>query len=340
MVAAHARMRANNREFGMAIRTLCLAAALALPLASTAGAEEVTSDQLVDGLQGIFGEHAGMRRSHAKGLCVKGSFKPAADVGAWTKSASFSKEVPVLGRFSIGGGNPKASDKTKTGRGLALRFDPDGTATDFVMLTAPIFFAKTPEQTLGFFKARAAGPDGKPDPAKVKAFTEANPDTGKQGAWINARPVPASYADTNYFSVHAFTLTNAEGKSTNVKFKLVPAGGEKGLSDDEVKTKGDTFLTDEIKERLGKGPVSFNLTAMVGKEGDPLDDPTVEWPEAGHEFVTLGAVEIAGLEVDATCDAGTFDPSSLAEGIAPAPGDQIFPLRSGAYAVSFGRRQQ
>lgn len=318
---------------------LVLAAALCAAVPG-ARAEEVSSEQLVDGLQGIFGEHKGMRRSHAKGICVKGSFTPAKDVASFTKSASFSKEVPVLGRFSIGGGNPVASDKSKTGRGLALRFDPDGTSTDFVMLTAPIFFAKTPEQTLGFFKARAAGPDGKPDPAKVKAFSDANPDTTKQGAWVGARPVPASYADTDYHSVHAFTLTNAEGKATNVKFKLVPAAGEKGLSDEEVKAKSDTFLTEEIKERLGKGPAQFNLTAIVGKDSDPMNDPTVEWLQEGHEVITLGAVSIAAVEVDATCDAGTFDPTNLAEGIAASPDDQIFPLRSGAYAVSFGRRQQ
>jgi catalase len=318
---------------------LVVAAALATA-AGSVNAQEVSSEQLVDGLQGIFGEHAGMRRSHAKGICVKGSFKPDGDVTKWTKSASFSKEVPVLGRFSIGGGNPKASDKSKAGRGLALRFDPDGTSTDFVMLTAPIFFAKTPEQTLGFFKARAAGPDGKPDPAKVKAFTEANPDTAKQGAWVNARPVPASYADTSYFSIHGFTLTNAEGKATNAKFKLLPSGGEKGLTDDELKDKSDTFLTEEIKERLGKGPAEFKLSAMLQKDGDPMNDPTVEWPEAGHEFVALGTVTISAVEADATCDAGTFDPSNLAEGIAASPDDQIFPLRSGAYAVSFGRRQQ
>lgn len=323
----------------MTFKSIFAAAALVCASTAVAHAEEVTSEQLVDGLQGIFGEHAQKRRSHAKGICVKGSFTPDKDVGKWTKSASFAKEVPVLGRFSIGGGNPKASDKDKTGRGLALRFDPDGTSTDFVMLTAPIFFAKTPEQVLGFFKARAAGPDGKPDPAKVKAFSDANPDTTKQGAWVGARPVPASYADTSYFSIHAFTLTNADGKATTAKFKLVPAGGEKGLTADELKDKTDDFQTTEIKERLGKGPATFNLTAQLQKDGDPVNDPTVLWPDEGHEFVTLGTVSIAAVEADATCDAGTFDPTNLAEGIAGPTEDQIFPLRSGAYAVSFGRRQ-
>jgi catalase len=317
-----------------------LSAALSVGAALDARAQEVTSEQLVDGLEGVSGVHAGMRRSFAKGVCVTGSFKPSADVGKLTKSASLSKEAPVLARFSIIGGNPKVTEKRKAARGVAFRLDPNGTSTDFVFLTPPIFFARTPEQTLGFMRSRAAGPDGKPDPAKVKAFTDANPETARQGAWINARPVPASYAHTSYHGIHGFTLTNAEGKATNVKFKLVPAGGEKGLGDDELKDKSDTFLSEEIQERLGKGPAQFNLTAMLQKDGDPMDDPTVEWPEEGHEIVTLGTLSIAAVEADATCDAGTFDPTNLADGIAGSPDDQIFPLRSGAYAVSFGRRQQ
>ena len=94
-----------------------------------------------------------------------------------------------------------------------MRFDPDGKApTDFVQLSAPIFFAKNAEQTLAFLQVRANGPDGKPDADKIKAFTEANPDTAKQGAWVASKPIPASYAGLNYFGVHAFIAENAKGE--------------------------------------------------------------------------------------------------------------------------------
>lgn len=72
-------------------------------------------------------------------------------------------------------------------------------------ISVPLFFAKTPEQVVEFLKVRtpAEGAD-KPDPEKVKAFSDANPETTRQGAWLNARPVPAGYGDVNYWGVHAF----------------------------------------------------------------------------------------------------------------------------------------
>ncbi len=44
-----------------------------------------------------------------------------------------------------------------------------------------------------------------------------------QGAWLKARPVPASYTAVTYWGVHTFTLVNAEGDKQIIKWKLVPA---------------------------------------------------------------------------------------------------------------------
>lgn len=306
-----------------------------------ARAEDIAPDKLVDSLNAVFGKHAKTRGSHAKGLCVKGTFTPTAGAPALSKVPFLANTVPVLGRFSFGGGNPKASDKAKSPRGLAVRFDPDGTApTDFVFLTVPIFFARTPAEVVGFLEARVPGPDGKPDPAKVKAFTEAHPWTAKQGAWVAAKPVPASYAGLSYHSIHAFEATAADGKKTTIKFKFEPAAGELGLTDDEAKAKEEGFFTAELDERFKSGPVAFNLVAIVGTDADPTDDPTAEWPEAERQKIALGTLAIAGREAEATCDATTFDPNTMAEGLAGFPGDTILPARSGSYAVSLGRRSE
>ena len=62
---------------------------------------------------------------------------------------------------------------------------------------------------MSFIAARLPGPDGKPDPEKIKAFATANPETTRQAAWLNARPVPASFAGVDYWGVQAYTLTSA-----------------------------------------------------------------------------------------------------------------------------------
>lgn len=317
---------------------LCVAAA-AMAATTAARAEEVSGDALVDALNGVFGKHAGVRGSHAKGQCVKGTFTPSADAAALSKSPIFAAKQPVLARFSFGGGNPKAGEKAKSPRGLAVRFDPDGKApSDFVQLSAPVFFAKTPEQVVSFLQARVPGADGKPDAAKVKAYGEGNPETGRQGAYVAGKPIPASYAGLNYWGIHAFVAENAKGDKTTIKFKTVPVAGELHLTDEEAKAKPDDFFTADLAERLGKGPVSFKLTAIVGQAGDPTGDPTVEWPDAERKSVTLGALDITALEENAKCDAITFDPNNLAAGLAGAPDDKILPARAGSYASSLVRR--
>jgi catalase len=149
-------------------RVSLLLALAALSLEAAPGrAEDVSGDRLVDALNGVFGKHAGARGSHAKGQCVRGSFTPTADAAGLSKAPMFAEPKPLLGRFSFGGGNPKAGEKAKSPRGLALRFDPDGeTPIDFVQLSAPIFFAATPEQVVEFLDVRKPGADGKPDPRK------------------------------------------------------------------------------------------------------------------------------------------------------------------------------
>lgn len=292
-------------------------------------------------MQAVSGKHKA-RASGAKGQCVSGSFTPSPDGAKLSKSPMFAKgERPVLARFSMGGGNPAIPDFTKAvTRGFAMRIDPDGDASEFVFISAPVFGFKTPEQLVEGFKVRVPGTDGKPDAAKVKAFVDANPETGRQAKHLAGKPIPASYAATPYWGVHAFTLTDAAGKPTVAKLMFTPKGGEQGLTDDEAKAKGKDFYVAELTERLKAEPAAFDLVATVAKSGDPLTDATSEWVEGDRERVTLGTLTIAKIAENADCDARTFDPTILADGLAGPKDDPMFEVRSPAYAVSLTRRLQ
>ena len=323
--------------------SLCGATALALALFAApivAGAEEAQPEDLVNALNGVFGAHAGKRAAHTKGICLKGNFAPTAEAPSLTKAPHFAGPVPVVARFSLGGGNPAASDAQKDNvRGLAIHFDlGKGNTTDLLGISAPMFVAKTPEQFVDLLKAVAPGPDGKQDADKITAYFKANPNSTHQAAWLNGRPIPASYATADYYGVHAFTLTNAKGDKHVIKWKFVPVKSEPGLTDDEAKGKGDDFYAGELKDRLAKGPAQFDLYAILGEPGDPEDDPTTDWPE-GRKAVKMGTLSISAEESDATCDAGIFDPNNLADGVEAPKNDKILPMRSLDYAVSFGRRQ-
>jgi catalase len=327
----------------MAIRTILIGSAIGLCLVSAraedaAPAPAATSPaDLVDALNSVFGKHAGTRAAHAKGFCMTGKFTPSPEAPSLSKAAQFQKEVPITARFSLGGGDPQAPDNAKDNvRGLAIRFDlGNGATSDFVMISAPVFFVKSPALFVEFLQTIATG-----DKDKLKAFLDAHPESTRQVTWLNNHPVPASYGGVNYWAIHAFTATNAKGDQQVVKFKAIPEAGELGLTDDEAKAKGPDFYAGEMKDRLTKGPVLFDFIGILGQQGDPTDDPTVFWDEAAHKTLPLGKVEIDQVVPDATCDAFTFTPGNLADGLAGPTNDPVFAARSPGYVVSFIRRRQ
>jgi catalase len=301
-----------------------------------ARAQEPTPADLVDALNGVFGKHPGDRAAHTKGFCVTGQFTPSAEAPKLSKAPHFAKPVPIRGRFSLGGGNPQAPDDAQDNvRGLAVKFDlGDGASTDLVTISAPVFFVQTPALFVEFLKTVASG-----DKDKLNAFFAAHPESARQNAWLMSHPVPASYAGVAYWGVHGFTFTNAAGDETFIKYRLIPEAGELGLRADEAKAKGPDFYEAEFKERVAKGPVVFNLSAIMGKEGDPTNDPTLRWEDEDNRPTTpLGKISIDAIVPQETCDAGTFLPGNLVDGIAGPADDPIFQIRSAAYVVSFARR--
>ncbi len=313
-----------------------LAAAFTFTGTASYAQEPPRPDQLVDGLNSVFGKHPGKRAAHTKGICLSGSFSPAAGAASLSKAPQFAKEVPITARFSLGGGDPNAKDNDQANvRGFAIRFDNgNGAASDLVMISAPVFFAQTPALFLELLQTLASG-----DKDKLKAFFEAHPESTRQNAWLTSHPVPASYAGVGYWGVHAFTFTNADGKTQLIKYTAIPEAGELGLNADEAAAKGPNFYADELKERLAKGPVKFDLVAILGQDGDQTKDPTLRWnDEDNRSTAPLGTVEIDAIAPDATCNAFSFLPANVADGIAGPTDDPIFAARSPAYAVSLIRR--
>jgi catalase len=320
-------------------RYLAFGAAISASFAMV-GATSAQTPDIVETMRTLAGKQKA-RPSGAKGQCFTGSFAPTAEARSLSKSAAFAKTSPVVARLSVGGGNPKVMDANKAvNRGFAFRIDPGGAGqTEFVMVNAPINFVKSPEQMLGFLQARLPGADGKMDPDKVKAFTDANPETTGQGRYLAGKPVVGSWVGVSYWGIHNYTATNAAGAKQLIKFKMVPLGGEVGLTDDEAKAKPADFLLDELKGRIEKKqPAGFDMVAIIGKAGDEKTNPTQMWEdEDKRPTVKLGTLTIAALEKNETCDNAIFDPTTLAEGI-EGPDEELFRQRQPAYAISIGER--
>ncbi len=318
-----------------------LAACSLLALLATPAAAQVDPQRFVDTFESTFGKHEGYRRSGAKGLCASGEFTGSAEARALSTASAFSgRPVPVVVRFSVGGANPNAPDNGKTQRNLALQFNLDGGEIwQMGNISAPVFGAATPEQFLGRLESLRPDPATKmPDPARVKAFADANPEVLLQGRWFASQPVPASFAAVNYWGVHAFAFVDARGARRFGKWVFEPVGGTQGLSDDEAKAKGPNFLAAELRERVKAGNVAFDFVLQLAEPGDRLDSAVVPLP-AERRKVNLGRLRITGVSPDATgpCLTITYNPMLLPKGVEAGP-DPLIAARAAPYAVGLARR--
>ncbi len=321
--------------------TFCAAAAVAFATVQPSQAQDFDPQPIVD-LMHQFAGKAKHRPSGAKGQCFTGVFEPTEQAKGLSKAVIFTKSSPVLARLSVGSGNLRVGDAARgPNRGFSFRIDPEGPGqTEFVMVNAPMNFAKSPQQMLGFLQARIPGADGKPDAEKIKAFTEANPETTRQAQYLASRPISGSWAGMTFHGIHGYTLTNAAGATQLMKFRMVPTGGEVNLTDDEAKAKPADYLVQDMTERLAqKRPTSFDMMAVMGKAGDHTNDVTRLWEgEDARPTVKLGTLRITALEKNETCDAGIFAPTILADGIAGPKEDPMFEIRTPAYAISITNR--
>ena len=299
-----------------------------------------TPASIVDALKAVAGHPPKTRASFARGQCVRGTYAASDRAAEITKSRSFTKPSRVLARFSVSAGDPDVADADKSVlRGFSFRLGGDGHRSDILAQSAPVHFARTLDQMLAYLKARTPRPGGKPDMRKVKSFSAANPETLHQANYIAAHPPPGSFADTTYWGVHAFPATNAKGETRFIKFKLVPAGGDVTPAKDETRTKSADLLHEDLKARIAAGDIRFNVMALLDRPGDPMLDVTIRWPdEDSCEAVRLGTIVITGVEANDACDASTFNPANLAEGIGHPP-DEIFAARRDAYAISLAKRR-
>src|SRR4051812_16381658 len=287
------------------------------------------AEEVVDAINAISGAHHGHRAAHAKGTLMTGTFTPNA---SGLTTAPHMQDTPsrVTVRFSNGGGDPNIPDYAQEGRGMATKFyAPNGEKTDIVALTLPSFFVRTPEDFLSFTRARM-------DPEKLMPdWIGAHPEALPTLQAFLASALPASYAGCAYNSIHSFRWIDADGKSRYVRYRWEPEAGEQTLSAEDAKARGRDYLQEEI---LARGESVFRLLVVIADDSDPVDDPTVPWPQE-RERVEVGRLVLDGPETEREQrgDVLVFDPVRVIDGIELSD-DPILRFRSDAYRESVGRR--
>jgi catalase len=335
----------KSRTFAIALGALVVGDAAFAQSAPAAAppAKDVQPAELIQSMEGTFGVHAGQRRNHTKGTCAAGEFVGTPAAAKLSKSALFSgKAVPIIARFSLGGGDPKIPDNAVTVRGMALEFRlPGGNLQHITMINTPTFPVERPAEFNQLLIAARADPKtGAPDPAKIGAFMAAHPLAVSQWKFLAEHSPPRNYFSTTYFSVHTFKFVDAKGAEHLVRWRFVPKGGEAVMTAAEAKAAPHDFLETNLIAKTKAGPVQWDMVVYVGQPGDPETNPTVAWPESREHF-TAGTLSIkeASPQPGAACEKINFDPLVMADGMAPTQ-DPILLFRSPAYAISFAKRLQ
>ncbi len=338
------KARAHSPLSWIALIALLLGSA-ALGFAWLAGwiGHRLTAQSFTDSIEATGPAHPGFRRAHSKGVCVSGYFEGAPAGAALSSARVFTQpRVPVLGRLSIGGGDPHGADNSARVRSIALQLSSDdGQFWRMAMNSFPFFVVPTieafHEQTL------AQTPDpatGKPDPAKMAAVLEKYPSARAFQQWAKTAPWPDSWASTEYNSVNSFWFVAADGQRRAVRWQWQPQTPPVAM-DEATRQRADAdFLSQDLQQRLAAGPVHWNLVVTLAGPQDDIDDPSTPWP-ASREHVQAGVLTLQSMQSqeEGACGELNFDPLILPTGIERS-NDAILAARSAVYSQSFNRRER
>ncbi|KAM0326696.1 hypothetical protein ACHAQA_006567 [Verticillium albo-atrum] len=334
------------------------------------GSNDSLPKELVDAMQGIFGKHPGFRTTHAKGLLVEGTFFPTDEAKTLSIAPHFNNaSTQVIARFSVGGGLPHVADAADgaTPKGVAIRFQiDDETHTDLIAHSFNGFATATGEDFLGFLqvfgaftraqaileKAKQSGKDTSQEEAAFRkaagpfgAFLESHPSAK---AFVNSpKPNPHTYGTITYYEPNTHILTNAEGQTTNVRYRLEPAEGEQLYpgttpADKEALARlPASYLEDDLRQRFPDKPIVFTVQAHIADANDVLEDATV--PYKSTTFVPVGRLEINKVSDnnDDKQQQIAFSPTPEKGGIdgIRSSKDPLIQARKGVYWISADQRR-
>ncbi len=302
----------------------------------------ISGSSITDALQYNSGKiFPGVRRAHAKGLCVSGNFESNGAGVPLSRAALFRPgTVLVGGRFSLAGGNPAAPDGRNVFHALALRFVlPGGEEWRMALDHTPIFLVSTPADFQAFqIASKADSATKKPDPKRMAAFVATHPETKRFMDYMKTAPLPSSFANGSYHSINAFHFTNAAGVMRAVRWQFEPEDAFTALDKKTLDQIPPDALFDEYLARTAKGPVRWHMIVTLANPGDRTDNATIEWG-SGRRRIDVGTLTLirAVPEMQGDCRDYVFDPLILPNGVS-ASDDPLLAGRSAAYAASFRRR--
>ncbi len=298
-----------------------------------------SSEEIVDKIRDVLGNFAGYRALHADCRLYCGWFQANQEAQKISRAIYLQGDkIPVTIRFSKGGGDPFAHFGNTVG--MAIRFYlPNGRVTNIVTLSQKLFVVNSLSQLQGMLDAgRPETPGAGMNKAGLQQFVAANPNTAAVLKLRRESPGPVSFAHTAFHAVHAFRFLTSDDRATLARIHFEPVAGILGRPVEELSAADTELLFQELSERLGGAPVSFDMELELAEPGDPINDATALWP-AGRSRVKIGRLTVVApiTEAEIGDPVMNHDPTVLTDGI-EATDDPILQMRRGIYEVSAAQR--
>lgn len=305
---------------------------------------EQRAERLMGLMERNLGYVPGFRRAHSRGIGLRGRFTATPAAAELTTAEHMQgDEIAVVARLSNGAGTPYAADRTSAEKGSVLGFGvrfelPSGGSAQMGSLNIQTFPARRPDDFIGLTAARRQGlPFGLPNPVRFVSYLLSHPTVLKGVRAILGAKTSASFATAEFFGLHAFFAVDAGGNRRPFRYRWVPVAGVAGMTPDEHRLLPPQYLVSEIRQRVRRGPIAWDLVFQLGEPGDPTDDLTRHWPGT-RPLVTVGRLELDRMHEDQVALHGlVFDPTVVPPGI-ELSNDPVLHFRSAAYTASHTRR--
>lgn len=248
---------------------------------------------------------------HARGTGAFGTFRlfeSAEDVTHANVLTDTSRETPVFLRFSTVLGSRGSADTVRDVRGFAVKFYTQEGNWDIVGNNIPVFFIQDAIKFPDLIHA------GKPEPHNEVPqaqsahnnfwdFVQMHSEATHMFMWtMSDRAIPRSYRMMQGFGVNTYTLTNAAGVRSFVKFHFTPELGVHSLVWDEaLKLAGQDpdFHRKDLMEAIDNGVYpkwKFGIQTVEESNEDDFDfdilDATKVWPEDLVPIRYIGELEL------------------------------------------------
>ena len=285
---------------------------------------------------------------HAKGYGGFGTFTVTKDISHLSCAALFSevgKQTEMFARFSTVGGESGSADTARDPRGFSLKFYTEDGNWDLVGNNTPIFFIRDPLKFSDFIRTQKRDPGTHLKPHFRRwDYWSLSPEALHQVMFLYSdRGTPVSARFMNGYGSHTYSMWNAKGERSWVKFHFKTQQGIRNFSADEAdKMAGEEpdYSTQDMIQAIASGDTpKWTMFIQVMPEADAETyrihpfDLTKVWPHEDYPLQEVGVMELNRNPANyfADVEQAAFEPSNIVPGIGFSP-DKVLQNRVLSYA--------